>query len=457
MDILLYDNWERRLRPFSPLNKDWVGLYCCGPTVYDYAHIGNLRTYLFEDLLRRALEWNGYTVRHVINITDVGHLVSDGDDGEDKMEKGSRKAGESAWQIADRFTAAFKDDLQKLHILEPAIWCKATDHIAEQIDFIAAIEKNGYTYRTSDGIYFDTSKQDDYGFLARIKRDAIKAGSRVELGEKLHATDFALWKFSPPDEHRQMEWDSPWGRGFPGWHIECSAMSAKYLTPWFDIHCGGEDHIAIHHSNEIAQNQACHGTRLANFWMHGYFLQIDSGKMSKSSGEFLRLQTLLDQNIDPLAYRYLCLTAHYRSQMQFSFEALLSAQTALQRLRETYHAWPTGGDVSAEYREKFTTFINEDLNVPRALALVWEMLKADLSDADKKATLTEFDKVFGLGLAQWQPAVLAIPTEVQSLAEQRQAARKAKNWAEADRLRGELHALGYEVEDKAEGMQIKKL
>ena len=220
MELQLYDNWERSLRPFSPLNKDWVGLYCCGPTVYDYAHIGNLRTYLFEDLLRRALEWNGYNVRHVINITDVGHLVSDGDDGEDKMEKGSRKAGESAWQIADRFTTAFKNDFRALNILEPAIWCKATDHIAEQIDFISCIEKNGYTYRTSDGIYFDTSKQDDYGYLARIKRDAIKAGSRVELGEKRNATDFALWKFSPEDEQRQMEWDSPWGRGFPGWHIE---------------------------------------------------------------------------------------------------------------------------------------------------------------------------------------------------------------------------------------------
>lgn len=457
MAIQLYDNWERSLRPFSPIHQDWVGLYCCGPTVYDYAHIGNLRTYLFEDVLRRALELNGYTVRHVVNITDVGHLVSDADDGEDKMEKGARRTGLTAWQIAEQYTVAFKEDIQRLNILEPKIWCKATDHIAEQIDFIHVIEEKGYAYRTPDGIYFDTSKQDDYGYLARLNREGLEAGKRVDIGDKKNPTDFALWKFSPEGSARQMEWDSPWGRGFPGWHIECSAMSAKYLEPWFDIHCGGEDHIAIHHSNEIAQNQACHGTRLANFWMHGYFLQIDSGKMSKSTGEFLRLQTLLDQNIDPLAYRYLCLTAHYRSQMQFSFEALLSAQTALQRLRETYHAWPTGGNINAEYREKFTSFINEDLNVPRGLALVWEMLKADLSDADKKATLTEFDKVFGLGLAQWQPAVLAIPAEVQSLAEQRQAARKAKNWAEADRLRGELHALGYEVEDKADGMQIKAL
>ncbi len=347
--------------------------------------------------------------------------------------------------------------MQRLNVLEPSIWCKATDHIAEQIDFISCIESKGFTYRTSDGIYFDTSKQDDYGYLARIKRDAIKAGSRVELGEKRNATDFALWKFSPESEQRQMEWDSPWGRGFPGWHIECSAMSAKYLTPWFDIHCGGEDHISIHHSNEIAQNQACHGTRLANFWMHGYFLQIDSGKMSKSSGDFLRLQTLLDQHIDPLAYRYLCLTAHYRSQMQFSFEALQAAQTALQRLRDTFYAWPAGGSVNAEFKEKFTTFVNEDLNVPRALALVWEMLKADISDADKKATVAEFDKIFGLGLANWVPQALEVPAEVQALAEQRQAARAAKNWAEADRLRAALHALGFEVEDKAGSMNIKRL
>ncbi len=340
MHLCLYDNWERQLRQFTPLRQDWVGLYCCGPTVYDYAHIGNLRTYLFEDILRRTLEFNGHQVRHVINITDVGHLVSDADDGEDKMEKGSRKAGESAWDIAEKFTSAFKADLLSLNMLPPTIWCKATDHIAEQIDFIATIEQKGYTYTTSDGVYFDTSKQNDYGYLARLNRDGIEAGIRVELGEKKHPTDFALWKFSPANEQCQMEWDSPWGRGFPGWHIECSAMASKYLEPWFDIHCGGEDHIAIHHSNEIAQNQTCHGTRLANHWMHGYFLQIDAGKMSKSSGDFLRLQTLIDQEIDPLAYRFLCLSAHYRSQMNFNWDALEAAQTALGRLRETYFALP---------------------------------------------------------------------------------------------------------------------
>ncbi|PRC92343.1 cysteine--tRNA ligase [Solimicrobium silvestre] len=449
----LYDNWERKLRPFQPLRADWVGLYCCGPTVYDYAHIGNLRTYLFEDLLRRALEMNGYTVRHVVNITDVGHLVSDADDGEDKMEKGSRKAGESAWDIADRFTIAFKHDLRALNMLEPQIWCKATDHIAEQIDCIATMEQKGYTYTTSDGVYFDTSKQDDYGFLARIKRDEQEAGKRVAIGDKKSATDFALWKFSPANETRQMEWDSPWGRGFPGWHSECSAMSAKYLEPWFDIHCGGEDHIPIHHTNEIAQSQACYGTRLANFWLHGYFLQIDAGKMSKSSGDFLRLQTLAEQNIDPLAYRYLCLTAHYRSQLNFSWDALLAAQTALQRMREHYYSWPPATQANADFLQRFQAEVNLDLNLPKALAIMWELLKSKLPDAIKKATMNQFDAVLGLGLSEWKPEIIS--EEVRELAQRRWQARAEKNWALADQLRAQIHALGYEVEDGVDGVQIK--
>lgn len=455
MDILLYDNWERQLRPFTPIHPEWVGLYCCGPTVYDYAHIGNLRTYLFEDFLRRTLEFNGYTVRHVVNITDVGHLVSDADDGEDKMEAGSRRTGQSAWDIAEKYTVAFKQDLISLHTLPPQIWCKATDHIAEQIAFIAAIEEKGYCYRTSDGIYFDTSKQDNYGYLARLNRAGLEAGKRVEIGEKRSATDFALWKFSPADSQRQMEWDSPWGRGFPGWHIECSAMSAKYLEPWFDIHCGGEDHIAIHHTNEIAQNQACHNTRLANFWMHGYFLQIDAGKMSKSSGDFLRLQTLIDQGFDPLAYRMLCLSAHYRSQLNFSWEALKAAQTGLNRLRETYFALPKNGHVNQDFADRFMHEVNQDLNLPKGLALMWELLKSDVSDADKRATIDRFDLVLGLDLANWQPKENVLPDAILALIEQRKLSRQNKNWAESDRLRNELNTLGYDVEDSAAGMSVK--
>ncbi|MDN0085732.1 cysteine--tRNA ligase [Crenobacter sp. SG2305] len=454
MSLILYDTYQRALRPFVPIHADHVGLYCCGPTVYDYAHIGNLRTYLFEDLLRRVLEFNGYVVRHVVNITDVGHLVSDADEGEDKMEKCSRRAGESAREIAERYTQAFQRDMDALNLLTPSIWCRATDHIAEQLDFIAELERKGYTYCTADGVYFDTSRQNGYGYLARLDRDGLQAGKRVNLGDKKNPTDFALWKFSAPDVQRQMEWGSPWGRGFPGWHIECSAMSAKYLGPWFDIHCGGEDHIAVHHSNEIAQTEACHGTRLANFWMHGYFLQLDDIKMSKSSGDFLRLQTLRDRGIDPLAYRYLCLTAHYRKQLNFSWEALDAAQTALARLREAYWRWPAGGEADVGQIERFTAELNQDLNLPRALAVVWALVKSDLPDAVKRATLDRFEPVLGLHLASWRPMVAAIPANVQSLAERRQMAREARQWAVADELRGEIAVLGFDVEDTVGGFRL---
>jgi cysteinyl-tRNA synthetase len=326
MMLRLYDTYTRTVRDFEPLHPPEVGLYTCGPTVYDYAHIGNLRTYIFEDILRRVLEFNGYKVKHVMNITDVGHLTSDADTGEDKMEKGSRRTGKSAWEIAEFYTQAFQEDMRHLNILDPTIWCRATDHIAEQIEFIQCIEAKGYTYRTSDGIYFDTSKLPDYGYLARLDIEGLQAGQRIDMGEKRSVTDFALWKFSSPDERRQMEWDSPWGRGFPGWHIECSAMSAKYLGAFFDIHCGGEDHISVHHPNEIAQTQACYGTRLANFWMHGYFLQLDSAKMAKSAGGFLRVQTLVDRGYDPLAYRFFCLSAHYRAKLNFNWESLDGAE-----------------------------------------------------------------------------------------------------------------------------------
>lgn len=310
MDIQLFDTYTRSLRQFEPLDPSSIGLYCCGPTVYDYAHIGNLRTYIFEDILCRVLEFNGFTVRHVMNITDVGHLTSDADTGEDKMEKGSRRTGQSAWDIAEEYTQAFKDDLRQLNILEPTLWCKATDHIAEQIEMIRCIETKGFTYHTSDGIYFDTSNLPDYGHLGRLDIQGLRAGSRVDMGEKRNPTDFALWKFSPANQKRQMAWDSPWGIGFPDWHIECSAMSVKYLGIFFDIHCGGEDHITVHHSNEIAQTEACYGTRLANFWMHGYFLQLDDSKIGKSTGEFLRLQDLIVRDYDPLVYRFFCLGAH---------------------------------------------------------------------------------------------------------------------------------------------------
>jgi len=458
--LSLYDNYTRTLRPFEPLHPGGeVGLYTCGPTVYDYQHIGNFRTFLFEDVLKRVLEWNGCRVRHVMNITDVGHLTSDADTGEDKMEKGARRTGKSAWEIAQMYTESFLADMRLLNIEDPTILCRATDHIAEQIAFIADIEKNGYAYRTSDGIYFDTSKQAGYGHLARLDVAGLEAGKRVDQGEKRSPTDFALWKFSPAGETRQMEWDSPWGRGFPGWHIECSAMAQKYLGDYFDIHCGGEDHIPVHHTNEIAQTEARVGTRLANFWLHGYFLLLSDAKMAKSAGEFLRVASLQQRGYDPLAYRYLCLTAHYRGQLNFTWDALDAAATALDRMRNGVHAL-RGAAPAAQpdpaLIERFTSEINDDLNMPRALAIAWEALRGDLPDAVRGATLLAFDRVFGLGLAAWEPPVEVVPEAVTKLADARAAARAAKNWAEADRLRGELHAAGWEMEDRAGGYALKR-
>lgn len=457
MKLRLYDTYSRSIKEFQPINPPNVGLYTCGPTVYDYAHVGNLRTYIFEDILRRVLEFNGYPVTHVMNITDVGHLVSDADTGEDKMEKGSRRTGKSAWDIADQYTKAFQDDMYHLNLLEPTIWCKATDHIQEQIDFIQCIEENGYTYRTSDGIYFDTSKEPDYGYLARLDVEGLQAGSRIDMGEKHNPTDFALWKFSPMDKKRQMEWDSPWGVGFPGWHIECSAMSAKYLGTYFDIHCGGEDHISVHHTNEIAQSEACYGTRLANFWMHGYFLQIEEDRMSKSSGEFLRIQSLMDRGYDPLSYRYFALNANYRSKLTFTWEGLDGAQTSLERLRSAVYDMGEPGTIDEEYINKFTDQINDDLNMPRALAVTWDLVRSDLPDATKKATMQIFDSVLGLNLATWQPKEETIPEDISRLIDQRQKARENKNWDEADEIREQLTAAGYHVKDTPDGPQVKRI
>ncbi|HUM67716.1 MAG TPA: cysteine--tRNA ligase [Chloroflexota bacterium] len=455
MTLHLYDTYTRSLREFVPLNPPNVGLYACGLTVYDYAHIGNLRTYIFEDILRRVLEFNGYTVTHVQNITDVGHLVSDADTGEDKMEKGSQRTGKTAWEIAALYTQVFQEDLRQLNILEPSIWCKATDHIPEQIALIQCIEAKGYTYRTSDGIYFDTSRLADYGRLARLNLEGQQAGIRVERGEKRNPTDFALWKFSSPGTQRQMEWQSPWGIGFPGWHIECSAMAATSLGPLFDIHCGGEDHIPVHHTNEIAQTQACYGTNLANYWLHGYFLQLQDSRMSKSSGDFLRLQLLIDRGYDPLAYRYYCLNSLYRAKLNFNWEGMDTATTALNRLRQAVYDWGQPGSPDEEFLDRFQSEINDDLNMPRALALAWELVKSDRSAATKKATMLMMDQVMGLRLAEWQPTAPDIPDEIYQLAQQRQAARAAKNWAEADHLREQIAAAGYDVQDTAVGPQIR--
>jgi cysteinyl-tRNA synthetase len=455
MTLQLFDTYSRKIRKFEPLSDLQVGMYTCGPTVYDYAHIGNLRTYIFEDILRRALEFNGYIVKHVMNITDVGHLTSDADTGEDRMEKGSKRTGKSAWEIADIYTKEFKKDMNELNIKEPRVWCRATDHIQDQIEFIKKIEEKGYTYRTLDGIYFDTSNIADYGHIARLNTEGLKAGARVEIAEKRNVTDFALWKFSPENENRQMEWDSPWGVGFPGWHIECSAMSAKYLGPFFDIHCGGEDHIMVHHPNEIAQTQACHGTRLANFWMHGYFLQIDESRMGKSVGNFIRLQTLRDRGYDPLVWRFFCLNAHYRSKLNFTWENMDGSSVALNRLRKAVYEYGQPGSVDETYMNRFAEAVNNDLNMPQALAITWDLIKSQAAPSIKKATVLAFDEILGLGLADWKPEKETIPRDIMAIVEQRNTARKEKRWEDADKLREKIHSAGYELEDTPEGTTVK--
>ena len=448
--LRLFDTYTRTVRPFVPLKAGEAGLYACGPTVYDYAHIGNLRTYVFEDGLRRTLQWHGYRVRHVMNITDVGHLTSDADTGDDKMERGTARTGRSAWELAEHYTEAFRADLRALNVLEPDIWCRATAHIPEQIAFVQDLEAKGFTYRTSDGLYFDTSRLPGYGHLGRLDVRGQRAGIRVELGEKRNPTDFALWKSSPSDRKRQMEWESPWGVGFPGWHLECSAMARKYLGDLFDLHCGGEDHIKVHHTNEIAQTEARCGTRLANYWLHGYFLKLERDKMSKSAGGFIRLQTLAERGLDPLAFRYFCLTAHYRTHLAFTWEALAGAAKALERLRAAARG-PVIADPDEAALARFTEALDDDLNFPRALAVAWEVAKGP--EATRSATLRRFDLALGLGLGTERPA--EVPAEIVELAQARQRARARRDFPEADRLRRELQAQGWRVADGAEGFTLE--
>jgi cysteinyl-tRNA synthetase len=461
MTILLYNTLTRRKEEFVPIRPGAVGLYTCGPTVYNFAHIGNLRTYIFEDVLKRVLTYNGYKVRHVMNITDVGHLTGDRDLGEDKMERGSRREGKTAWDIADFYAKAFRQDIARLNILEPDIWCKATDSIPEQIELVQVLEKKGFTYRTRDGIYFDTTRFPEYARLSSQNLDALQEGARVEKNpEKRNATDFALWKFSPAGAQRQMEWDSPWGMGFPGWHIECSAMSMKYLTDQLDIHCGGVDHIDVHHTNEIAQSEAATGKKFFNFWMHGAFLNILGGKkMAKSEENFLTLENaLLKPGIPPLAYRYAAFQTHYRKPMEYSDESIQAARNGLEHLYNQVREVAKGearfvAEASGAFREKFLDAANDDLNLPRAMAVVQEMLKSGMPAAEKHATILDFDRVLGLSLDQVDlPEEL--PPEVRKLVEARRRARESKDWSASDRLRDEIQALGYALKDTRDGIKL---
>lgn len=456
--INLYNSLTKEKEEFVPVKPGEVGLYTCGPTVYNYAHIGNLRTFVFEDLLKRTLQHNDYQVKHVMNITDVGHLTGDMDMGEDKLERGAKQEGKTAKEIADFYTQAFQQDLQALNIQSPSIWCKATDYIKEQVILVKMLEQKGYTYQTSDGLYFDTSKVKDYNKLSHLKLDELQEGARVEKNEeKKNPTDFAVWKFSKPEEHRQQEWESPWGVGFPGWHLECSAMSLKLLGDQLDIHCGGADLINVHHTNEIAQSEAAMDKKFFNYWLHGAFLNIVGGKkMAKSEGNFLTLENaFVKKNINPLVYRFACLQTHYRKPMEYSAEAMQNAQNGLEHLyNQVRELGKESGKINLEYQEKFKTSISDDLNLPQAMAIVQELLKSDVSNPDKLATITDFDRVLGLGLATTMSQEL--PDEIKGLAKARELARENKDWKQADELRKQIEEAGYTVEDSATGQRVSK-
>ncbi|MBI3548668.1 MAG: cysteine--tRNA ligase [Elusimicrobia bacterium] len=465
MELALFNTLTRSKDPFKPIAPPKVGLYTCGPTVYNYLHVGNYRTYVFEDVLRRTLEFLGFDVLHVMNITDVGHLTSQADEGEDKMEVGAAREGKTAWEIADFYTKTFVEDSKLLNLIPPKVLCKATDHVPEQIDLVKRLEAKGFTYSTSDGVYFDTSKFPAYGKLVSSEHTFIsfvgglKAGARVEVNpEKRNPTDFALWKFSPKGTKRQMEWPSPWGVGFPGWHIECSAMAMKYLGETFDIHCGGVDHIPIHHTNEIAQTEGATGKPFAKWWMHGEFLLMNNAKMAKSAGGFIRLQDLQEKGYDPLDYRYLCFQAHYRKQLDFSLAALDAAKSGLKSLRDraqliARESKPARTKDVEALLDRFKEAISDDLNMPQALSVVSEAVKK-LPAEGQHAFLLEADKVLGLRLIPEGAQELA--PEVVKLLNERLSARKNKDFAAADALRKMLADKGILIEDTKDGQRWKR-
>jgi cysteinyl-tRNA synthetase len=452
--LKLYNTLTRKKETFKPIKKEEVGMYNCGPTVYWYPHIGNFRTYIFSDVLMRVLAFNGYKVKQVINVTDVGHLTSDSDSGEDKVEKAAAKEGKNAKEITNFYWNAFKTDMKKLNILEPTIWSKATEHIKEQIALIKKLEEKGYTYKTEDGIYFDTSKFKNYGKMAGLKKENIIAGKRVDMKDKKNNTDFALWKFSEEKGKRQQEWSSQWGVGYPGWHIECSAMSMKYLGEHFDLHTGGEDHIPIHHTNEIAQSEAATGKKFVNYWLHASFLTFKGEKVSKSKGGLYTIQELEDLTYKPLSYRYLCLNSHYRSQMDFSLENLENAQNSYKRLKNIIEGLIDDKKINKEYLDEFEKAINDDLNMPEALQVLWKLVRDEKAEG-KLETIKKMDEVLGLKLLEKEK--IEIPKEIKEIAEERQQARENKNWKKSDELREKIKSLGWEVADTKDGYAIKKV
>ena len=465
MRVRLFNTMHRTVEPLETVSPGEVKMYCCGPTVYNFAHIGNMRTYVFEDLLRRALELAGYRVRHVMNITDVGHLTSDADEGEDKMMVAMRREGRTATQIADFYTDAFWRHADALHIHRPEVACRATEHIGDMIALIQRLEERGLVYQAGGNVYFSIDAFPAYGRLAGLDLEKLRAGARIDVdANKRNPLDFVLWFTKSKFENQEMVWESPWGVGYPGWHIECSAMSIRYLGDQFDIHCGGIDHVAVHHTNEIAQSEGATGkSPWVRLWMHGEFLVADAAKMSKSSGEFTTVDTLVEKGYDPLAYRYLCLNSHYRNPLTFSYEALDGAANGLESLRKTIRALkaavaePPAVDENHPRAQEFFGHLFDDLNVPRALATLWTMLKDDLPAGEKLALALWFDQALGLGLAALEAPearVETIPAEVLALVEQRADARKGRDFALADQCRDRIQALGYDIRDTPEGAVV---
>ena len=469
--MIFYNTLSKKKEEFKPIDKNEVRMYSCGPTVYNYAHIGNLRTYIFMDLLSKTIRKNGYNLKHVMNITDVGHLVSDADDGEDKMQKASERENKSPYEIADFYTKAFLRDLKKLNIREPDIIAKATEHIPEMIEYVQQIVDNGYAYETSSGLYFDISKLPSYGILSGKKLEGEKAGARINVDEeKKNPFDFAIWKKAP--KNHIMQWDSPWGRSYPGWHIECSAMSRKYLGEQFDIHTGGVDHIPIHHENEIAQAIGHNGKIPANYWMHGEFLLVDNGKMSKSLGNIYTIAELEDRGFDALDYRYFCLNSSYRSTLNFTFESLKSAKKGLDRLRQCVklHSASNNGVNDEEinnYRKRFLEAMNDDLDSPNALSIIWEIARKEYKSKKYSDLIGEMDEIMGLDISiekilerenkEEEKVRNKLNDDIKKLLDEREIARQHKEWEKADLIRYELEKRGIRIKDTREGMKIERI
>lgn len=461
--LKIYNTLTRNKEDFKPIREGKVSMYSCGPTVYNYAHIGNLRTYIFMDIFRRVLRYDGYKIKGVMNITDVGHLMSDADDGEDKMAKASREQKKTPLEIAQFYTSVFFEDLSKLNIGRPEVIAKATEHIQDMISYVSQLVDKGYGYEIDDGIYFDISKFEGYGKLSRLNLEEQQAGARVEVNsQKRHPADFALWKKAEPGHI--MQWDSPWGRGYPGWHIECSAMSRKYLGMPFDVHTGGVDHIPVHHENEIAQNETLTGKQSVNYWVHGEFMLVDNGKMSKSLGNTYRISDLEDRGYRALDFRYFCLNTHYRKKLNFTFEGLDAAKSAYARLlsllfKHKSSNVATDKDLLESYEKDFEEAIDDDLNIPLALGVLWKMIKENKSKDIYELAL-KFDKVLGLSLdtaaCDEEEPREDIPAEIVELCERRKAAKANKDYAGADALRSEIAAQGYTVVDTKDGYKVTK-